>query len=183
VQDITQASFVQLARLTAEILRLHLASRHLSTTGMKATMAQQLYNAIHALDTPTQQHSVDSSVSQLQQDITVTLRHQSDDPVRSQQQGTQQQQGTLQQQGMQQQQGTQQQDTQQLRKANPTVTLLLQQHTNVTPAIAPTASTELPRFIHQAIPSQAVPPTGQPPASLSPACHTAHGSASNPHVQ
>ena len=60
VQDITQASVAQLARLMAEILRLHLASRHLSTTGTKATMAQRLYDAIHAPDAPAQQHSVDS---------------------------------------------------------------------------------------------------------------------------
>ena len=119
---------------------------------MKATMAQRLYNAIHAPDTPAQQHSVDSSASQPQQDATLTLR--SDGPVSSQQQGTQQR-----------------QDTQQLREANPAVTSLLQQHTNVTSAIAPTASTELAnlfdQFIHQAIPSHAVSPTRQPPAPLS----------------
>ena len=44
-QDLTQA---QLARLTAEVLRLHLASRHLVTTGTKAAMAQWLYDVIHA---------------------------------------------------------------------------------------------------------------------------------------
>ena len=89
-QDITQASVAQLARLMAEILRLQLASCHLSTTGKKAIMAQRLYDAIHAPNVPAQQHSVDSSASQPQQDVTLTLRQQSDGPVFSQQQGTQQ---------------------------------------------------------------------------------------------
>ena len=160
-QDITQASVAQLARFTAKILRLHLASQHLSTAGTNATMARRLHDTIHAPDAPAQWHKVNSSTSQPQQDATLTLRQQSDGPVSFQKQGTQQQQGTL------------QQDMQQLREANPAVTSPLQQHTDVTPAIAPTASTELARlfdqFIRQAIPSQAVPPTGQPPAPLSPA--------------
>ena len=155
-QDITQASVAQLPKLTAKILRLDLVSQHLLTTGTKATMAQRLYDAIHTPDASPQQHSVDSSMSQLQQDATLTLCQQTDGPVSSQQQGMQQR-----------------QDTQQLHEANPAVTSLLQQHTNVTSAIAPTASTELARlfdqFIHQAIPSHAVPPTRQPPAPLSPA--------------
>jgi len=91
----------QLARLTAKILRLHLASHHLLTTGMKATMAQRLHDTIHAPDASVQQYSVDFSVSQLQQDATLMLRQQSDDPALSHQQGTRQQ-GT-----QQQQQGTQ----------------------------------------------------------------------------
>ena len=93
-QDITQVSVAQLARLTAKILRLHLASRHLSTTGTKATMARRLHDTIHAPDAPAQRHSVDSSVAQPQQDATLTLHQQSDGPVSFQQQGTQQQQGT-----------------------------------------------------------------------------------------
>ena len=48
-QDLTQAIIVRLARLMAEVLRLHLASRHLVTTGTKAAMAQWLYDVIHAL--------------------------------------------------------------------------------------------------------------------------------------
>ena len=183
-QDITQESVPQLAKLMTKTLWLHLASRHLLTTGAKATMAQRLYNAIHApnaavqqhsaIHAPTQLHSVDSSVSQPQQDATLTLSQQSDGPVSSQQQGKQQQQGMQQQQSTQQQQGTQQQQhTQQLHEANPAVTSLLQQHTNVMPAIASTASQELARlfdqFIRQAIPSHTVPPTAQPPAPLSPA--------------
>jgi len=72
-QDVTQASVAQLARLMAEILWLHLASQNLSTTGTKATMAQWLYDAIHAPDAPAQQHSIASSASQPQQDATVTL--------------------------------------------------------------------------------------------------------------
>ena len=69
-------------------------------------MAQWLYDAIHAPDAPAQQHSINSSTSQPQQDPTLTLRQQSDGPVSSQQQGTRQQQGT-----QQQQQSMQQQDT------------------------------------------------------------------------
>jgi len=98
-QDIKQVSVAQLARLTAEILLLHLASHHLLTTGMKATMAQWLYDAIPAPDAPAQQHSIDSA--------TVMLHQHSDDPASSQQQGTQQQQDTHQQQHTQQQQSTQ----------------------------------------------------------------------------
>jgi len=85
-QDITQASVAQLARLMAEILRLHLASRHLSTTATKATMAQRLHDAIHTPNAPAWQHNVNSSASQPQQDATLTLCQQSDEPVPSQQQ-------------------------------------------------------------------------------------------------
>ena len=51
--NVMQASVTQLTRLTAEVLRLHLASRHLVTTGTKAVMAQRLHDAIHA--TPVSQ--------------------------------------------------------------------------------------------------------------------------------
>jgi len=100
-QDITQASVTLVAILMAEILRLHLASHHLLTTGMKAMMAQRLCEAIHAPNSPAQQHSVDCA-SQPRQDAMPMLHQQSDDPAPSQQHGTRQQ-----------QQVTQQQDTQQ----------------------------------------------------------------------
>ena len=87
-QDITQASVAQLVRLTAKIPRLHLASRHLSTTGTKTTMVRRLHNTIHALDAPSQRHSVDSSASQPQQDATLTPCQKSNGPLFSQQQGT-----------------------------------------------------------------------------------------------
>ena len=45
--DITQASVVQLTQLTAEVLRLHLASRHLMIMGTKPVMAQWLHDTIH----------------------------------------------------------------------------------------------------------------------------------------
>jgi len=81
-----------LARLTAEILQLRLASRHLSTTGTstgtKTTMAQRLQDANHAPDAPAQQHSINSSTSQPQQVNTLTLCQQSDESILSQQQGT-----------------------------------------------------------------------------------------------
>ena len=53
--DVMRASVTQLARLTAEVLRLHLASRHLVTTGTKAVMAQRLHDAIHAAPVSQQQ--------------------------------------------------------------------------------------------------------------------------------
>ena len=43
----TTASIDQLTRLPAEILRLHLSSRHLVTSGNKSMMAQRLYHALH----------------------------------------------------------------------------------------------------------------------------------------
>ena len=45
--DISLANIAQLTRLPAERLRQHLSTRHLVTTGTKATMARQLYQAIH----------------------------------------------------------------------------------------------------------------------------------------
>ena len=52
-------SVTQLTRLTAEVLRLHLASRHLMTTGAKAVMAQRLHDAIHT--TPVLQQQSDTA--------------------------------------------------------------------------------------------------------------------------
>jgi len=46
--DVTEASIPQLMQLTAEVLHLHLSSRHLITNGTKAVMARRLYDAIHA---------------------------------------------------------------------------------------------------------------------------------------
>ena len=43
----TVASIAQLTKLPAEILRLHLSSRHLVSTGTKSAMARRLYNSIH----------------------------------------------------------------------------------------------------------------------------------------
>ena len=45
--DISLANIAQLTRLPAERLRQHLSTRHLVTTGNKATMARRLYQAIH----------------------------------------------------------------------------------------------------------------------------------------
>ena len=45
--DVNGCSIEQLARLPAKVLRLHLASRHLVTSGPKATMAKRLYNAMN----------------------------------------------------------------------------------------------------------------------------------------
>ena len=45
--DVNGRSVEQLARLPAEVLRLHLASRHLVTSGPKATMAKRLYDAVN----------------------------------------------------------------------------------------------------------------------------------------
>ena len=45
--DVNGRSLEQLARLPAEVLRLHLASRHLATSGPKATMAKRLYDALN----------------------------------------------------------------------------------------------------------------------------------------
>ena len=45
--DVNGHSVEQLARLPAEVLRLHLASCHLVTSGPKATMAKCLYNAVN----------------------------------------------------------------------------------------------------------------------------------------
>ena len=45
--DVNGRSVKQLARLPAKVLRLHLASRHLVTSGPKATMAKRLYDAVN----------------------------------------------------------------------------------------------------------------------------------------
>ena len=45
--DINGCSVTELARLSAEVLRLHLASCHLVTSGSKATMAKRLYDALN----------------------------------------------------------------------------------------------------------------------------------------
>jgi len=45
--DVMQYSLQQLTRLPAEVLRLHLSSRHLVTTGTKVVMASRLYDALH----------------------------------------------------------------------------------------------------------------------------------------
>ena len=47
VSDISTATVAELTRLPAEVLRLHLLSRHLVTTGQKTTMAQRFYKALH----------------------------------------------------------------------------------------------------------------------------------------
>ena len=45
--DVNGCSLEQLARLPAEILRLHLASRHLVTSRLKATMVKHFYDALN----------------------------------------------------------------------------------------------------------------------------------------
>ena len=59
--DINDYSTKQLARLPAEIPRLHLASRHLVTSGSKATMPKCLYDALN----PPATYSNDASRSQV----------------------------------------------------------------------------------------------------------------------
>ena len=49
--DVHRCTIVQLTRLTAEVLRLHLSSRHLVTSGNKSVMAQRLYHALHNVTT------------------------------------------------------------------------------------------------------------------------------------
>jgi len=85
VQDITQASVAQLARLTSEILRRY--TWHLVISQQGPEPKQQWLNGCMTQSMlPMQQHSVDSSASQLQQDATymLTLYQQSDEPVPSQ---------------------------------------------------------------------------------------------------
>ena len=48
--DVHHCSTEQLVRMSAEVLRLHLSSRHLITSGAKSVMAQRLYRAIHNID-------------------------------------------------------------------------------------------------------------------------------------
>ena len=45
--DVHSYTIHQLTRLPAEVLRLHLSSRHLVTSGNKSVMAQRLYHALH----------------------------------------------------------------------------------------------------------------------------------------
>ena len=45
--DVHRCTIDQLTRLPAEVLRLHLSSRHLVTSGNKSLMAQRLYHALH----------------------------------------------------------------------------------------------------------------------------------------
>ena len=47
VSDISSASIAELTRLYAEVLRLHLLSQHLITTGNKVTLARRLHEALH----------------------------------------------------------------------------------------------------------------------------------------
>ena len=56
--DMMQASITQLNRLPAAILRLHLTTHHLVSTGTKATMARRLYESIH--QAPPQQTTASS---------------------------------------------------------------------------------------------------------------------------
>ena len=49
--DVTGYSVKQLTRLSAEVLCLHLASRHLITSGSKAIMAKRLYDVLHPSST------------------------------------------------------------------------------------------------------------------------------------
>lgn len=71
--DLSTATVGQLTRLPAEVLRLHLSSRHLVTTGNKSTMAQRLYQALHPSEQslqsqqPRQHSSSDNTDPQGQQ--------------------------------------------------------------------------------------------------------------------
>ena len=48
--DVHHCTIDQLTRLPAEVLRLHLSSRHLVTSENKSVMAQRLYHALHNTD-------------------------------------------------------------------------------------------------------------------------------------
>ena len=48
--DVHRCSVEQLTRLPAEVLQLHLSSKHLITTGTKVVMARRLYRAVHNID-------------------------------------------------------------------------------------------------------------------------------------
>ena len=48
--DVHHCSMEQLVHLLAEVLRLHLSSRHLITSRTKSVMAQRLYCTIHSID-------------------------------------------------------------------------------------------------------------------------------------
>ena len=60
VPDISSASVAELTRLPAEVLRLHLSSRHLITTGKKATLARRLHEALHLTVPATTANSASS---------------------------------------------------------------------------------------------------------------------------
>ena len=51
--DISSSSIPQLTALPVQVLRLHLANHHLTTTGTKATMARRLFEAIHSASCAT----------------------------------------------------------------------------------------------------------------------------------
>ena len=65
--DILQASVAGLTQLPAETLCHHLSSRHLVTTGNKATMARWLYQAVH--QTPITQVPTSDSINMVQQQL------------------------------------------------------------------------------------------------------------------
>ena len=48
--DVHRCTINQLTRLPAEVLRLHLSSRHLFASGNKSVMAQRLYHALRNTD-------------------------------------------------------------------------------------------------------------------------------------
>ena len=48
--DVHCCTIDQLTRLPAKVLRLHLSSRHLVTSGNKSVMAKRLYHALHNAD-------------------------------------------------------------------------------------------------------------------------------------
>ena len=71
--DVTVAFIAQLTKLPLEILRLHLSSHHLVSTGTKAAMARRLYDSIHpsaasssTLATSTTQFSMTPAASTIQ---------------------------------------------------------------------------------------------------------------------
>ena len=84
-QDLTQATIAQFTGLTAEVLCMHLAFRHLVTTGTKAAMAQWLYGTIHApQDSSTelqQQNPNPSSTSQQQDGVPASHQRNSKKPT------------------------------------------------------------------------------------------------------
>ena len=71
--EVMQASLAQLTKFPAEILRLHLTSRHLASTGMKATMARRLSNAIHPIASSST--SATSTLPTSKQDTAPIRRH------------------------------------------------------------------------------------------------------------
>ena len=60
VPDISSASIAELTRLPAEVLRLHLSSRNLITTGKKAILARRLHEALHLTVPATTANSASS---------------------------------------------------------------------------------------------------------------------------